>query len=84
MLCFNLKLSSIFRSYQHRSTNDESQNIVKINNNNNIGKTCHTVLDGDGIRDRSQSLCAPAIRNRVQNKDIGALRILQRRASSVL
>ncbi|TMW51106.1 hypothetical protein DOY81_003806 [Sarcophaga bullata] len=56
MLCFNLKLATIFRSYR-----DES------------------------VRDRSQSLCAPPTTTRAPpHKDIGALRVLQRRASSVI
>ncbi|XP_036318191.1 GTPase-activating Rap/Ran-GAP domain-like protein 3 isoform X2 [Rhagoletis pomonella] len=56
MLCFNLKLATIFRSYR-----DEN------------------------VRDRSQSLCAPPTTHRAPpHKDIGALRVLQRRASSVI
>lgn len=34
------------------------------------------------VRDRSQSLCAPPAR--AANRDIGALRVLQRRASSAM
>lgn len=34
------------------------------------------------VRDRSQSLCAPPAR--ATNRDIGALRVLQRRASSAM
>uniref|UniRef100_A0A1A9VUN7 Uncharacterized protein n=1 Tax=Glossina austeni TaxID=7395 RepID=A0A1A9VUN7_GLOAU len=56
MLCFNIKLATIFRTYR-----DES------------------------VRDRSQSLCAPPTTTRAPpHKDIGALRVLQRRASSVI
>lgn len=36
----------------------------------------------DSVRDRSQSLCTPPLN--APNRDIGALRILQRRASSVM
>lgn len=36
----------------------------------------------ESVRDRSQSLCAPP--PRPVNRDIGALRVLQRRASSVM
>jgi len=36
----------------------------------------------ESVRDRSQSLCTPP--PRAPNKDIGALRVLQRRASSVM
>lgn len=55
MLCFNIKIASIFRSYREES-----------------------------VRDRSQSLCAPTTQTRPVNRDIGALRVLQRRASSVM
>lgn len=37
----------------------------------------------ESVRDRSQSLCTPPIRA-PPNRDIGALRVLQRRASSVM
>ncbi|XP_054086487.1 GTPase-activating Rap/Ran-GAP domain-like protein 3 isoform X2 [Zeugodacus cucurbitae] len=56
MLCFNLKLATIFRSYRE-----------------------------ENVRDRSQSLCTPTTTHRAPpHKDIGALRVLQRRASSVI
>lgn len=44
-------------------------------NRSNEGKT-------DPVRDRSQSLFSPP--PRAPNRDIGALRVLQRRASSVM
>lgn len=37
----------------------------------------------ESVRDRSQSLCAPPPRA-AANRDIGALRVLQRRASSAM
>ncbi|XP_049532559.1 GTPase-activating Rap/Ran-GAP domain-like protein 3 isoform X1 [Anopheles darlingi] len=54
MLCFNLKIATIFRTYR----------------------------ESDPVRDRSQSLFTPP--PRAPNRDIGALRVLQRRASSVI
>ncbi|XP_049279714.1 GTPase-activating Rap/Ran-GAP domain-like protein 3 isoform X2 [Anopheles funestus] len=54
MLCFNLKIATIFRTYR----------------------------DTDPVRDRSQSLFTPP--PRAPHRDIGALRVLQRRASSVI
>uniref|UniRef100_A0A8W7PSG1 Uncharacterized protein n=1 Tax=Anopheles coluzzii TaxID=1518534 RepID=A0A8W7PSG1_ANOCL len=54
MLCFNLKIATIFRTYR----------------------------DSDPVRDRSQSLFTPP--PRAPHRDIGALRVLQRRASSVI
>ncbi|XP_055643647.1 GTPase-activating Rap/Ran-GAP domain-like protein 3 isoform X2 [Toxorhynchites rutilus septentrionalis] len=54
MLCFNLKMAAIFRSYR----------------------------ETDPVRDRSQSLFTPP--PRAPHRDIGALRVLQRRASSVI
>ncbi|KAL1377147.1 hypothetical protein pipiens_001549 [Culex pipiens pipiens] len=56
MLCFNLKIATIFRTYRPEST--------------------------DPVRDRSQSLFTPP--PRAPHRDIGALRGLQRRASSVM
>lgn len=38
----------------------------------------------ESVRDRSQSLCTPPTRAPPPNRDIGALRVLQRRASSVM
>lgn len=39
----------------------------------------------ESVRDRSQSLCSPPTTTRAPpHKDIGALRVLQRRASSVM
>lgn len=38
----------------------------------------------ESVRDRSQSLCTPPSRAPPPNRDIGALRVLQRRASSVM
>lgn len=38
----------------------------------------------ESVRDRSQSLCTPPTRAPQPNRDIGALRVLQRRASSVM
>ncbi|XP_052866109.1 GTPase-activating Rap/Ran-GAP domain-like protein 3 [Anopheles cruzii] len=54
MLCFNLKIATIFRAYR----------------------------ETDPVRDRSQSLFTPP--PRAPHRDIGALRVLQRRASSVI
>ncbi|KAL9697804.1 hypothetical protein quinque_001245 [Culex quinquefasciatus] len=56
MLCFNLKIATIFRTYRPEAT--------------------------DPVRDRSQSLFTPP--PRAPHRDIGALRGLQRRASSVM
>lgn len=40
------------------------------------------VYKEESVRDRSQSLCTPP--TKVSNRDIGALRVLQRRASSAM
>lgn len=58
MLCFNLRIAAIFRSYRD-------------------------MADEESVRDRSQSLCTPPPTT-PPTRDIGALRVFQRRASSVM